>query len=133
MPSPRFCHATTSLGNKAWLYGGTIKDIQYDIDYLYELDMCSITWTQIQTTTPKPPRLSTCSFNVTRENQVFHTVEKVMRGIIYLNMLGYLIYHHTHGRNMHVMTVFDQIIQGLLELTTVSLLLVVVILRMTCN
>ena len=70
VPSPRSHHATTSLGNKAWLYGGAIMDIHYDIDDLYELDMCSVTWTQIQTTTPKPPRLSACSLNVTRKNKV---------------------------------------------------------------
>ena len=39
-------------------------------DDFYELDMCLLTWTQIQTLTPTPGRKSACSLNVTRENQL---------------------------------------------------------------
>ena len=68
VPSPRSCHATTVLEDITWVYGGQNVDI--DFNDLYELGMCSLTWTKIQTEMPMPPRMSACSLNVTRENQL---------------------------------------------------------------
>ena len=68
VPSPRECHATAAVEDKVWLYGGLNFNIYFDD--LYELDMYSLTWTQIQTSTPKPSRKFACSLKVTRENQL---------------------------------------------------------------
>ena len=78
VPSPRAWHATTTLKDKVWLYGGKYGSI--DFDDLYELDMCSLTWKLIQTATLKPEKRYACSLNVTRENQlVLHCGESVER------------------------------------------------------
>ena len=68
VPTPRSYHATTVFGDKVWLYGGQTQGIT--CDDLYQLDMCSLTWTQIQTMTLKPGRMQGCSLNVMRENQL---------------------------------------------------------------
>ena len=82
VPSPRERHATTVRGGKLWLYGGDNVDKYFD--ELYELGMCFLTWTNIQTVMPKPPRLSACSLNVTRENLlVLHCGEKDDGGEIF--------------------------------------------------
>ena len=53
VPIPRRQHATTLVNDKVWLYGG--KDVDdRPLDDLYELDMCSLVWTQIQTPQPTP-------------------------------------------------------------------------------
>ena len=65
VPSPRSSHATTALENKVWLYGGT--DFGTQFEDLYELDMRSLTWRLIQTTTPKPASRYDSSLNVTRD------------------------------------------------------------------
>ena len=46
-PSPRYCHAITKIRATVWLHGGT--DHHGDFDDLYEFNLCSLTWTQIQT------------------------------------------------------------------------------------
>ena len=72
VPSPQAPHATTVREDKVWLYSNLFSRFDIDFDPIYQLDMCSLTWTQIQTATPKPPRARacTCSLNVTRENQL---------------------------------------------------------------
>ena len=67
VPSPRSYHATTVFRDTVWLYGGQTQGIT--CDGLYQLDMCFLTWTQIQTMPPKPGRMQG-SLNVTRENQL---------------------------------------------------------------
>ena len=68
VPSPREFHATAAGGDTVWLYGGYNLDV--DFDDFYQLDMCSLTWTQIQTSTPNPGKRFACSLNVTKENQL---------------------------------------------------------------
>ena len=52
VPAPRGGHAATILGNIVFLYGGCNGSTVYD--ELYELNMSSLTWTEIQTDHPKP-------------------------------------------------------------------------------
>ena len=52
VPSPRAMHATAAVGDKTWLYGG--RALRNVVDEMYELNMCSLTWTQIQTYQPRP-------------------------------------------------------------------------------
>ena len=68
VPSPRQYHATAAVEDTVWLYGGLNLDIEF-ADF-YKLDVCSLTWTRIQTSTPKPAWRVACSLNVTRENQL---------------------------------------------------------------
>ena len=51
VPSPRGEHATTWVKDKVWLFGGTNGGF---LDDLFEVDMSSLTWTQIPTTQPRP-------------------------------------------------------------------------------
>ena len=46
VPSPRFQHAITKIQTSIWLHGG--KDHHGKFDDLYELNLQSLTWTQIQ-------------------------------------------------------------------------------------
>ena len=70
VPAPQSAHATTVLGAKVWLKSHSVFCFG-QADPIYQLDMCSLTWTHIQTTTPRPPTLArACSLNVTRENQL---------------------------------------------------------------
>ena len=52
VPVPRHQHTTTAMGHKVWLYGGSSH--RNTLDDVYELDMISLTWTQIQTGQPRP-------------------------------------------------------------------------------
>ena len=73
VPTPRGKHATTQGNNKVWLYGGTDMFVRSLAD-LYELDMCSLVWTQIQTPQPKPqlqwPAPAAWSLNAFTENKL---------------------------------------------------------------
>ena len=75
VPTPRAEHATTRVNDKVWLYGGTssmIRDSQGD-DLLYELDMRSLVWTQIQTAQPIPQSQKRGTLSVFKENKLlFH-------------------------------------------------------------
>ena len=51
VPTPRFCHESTCVGDKVWLYGG--KNSHLVFEDFYELDMRSLSWTQIHTSQPK--------------------------------------------------------------------------------
>ena len=48
IPSPRDCHAVTKIRKNIWLHGG--KDEHNMFQDLYELNMLTLTWTQIHTT-----------------------------------------------------------------------------------
>ena len=64
-PTPRVKHATAAFRDKVWLYGGCAKStIHVPLqDYIYELDMCSLTWTMIKTSQPAPQARFLCSMN----------------------------------------------------------------------
>ena len=63
VPSPRACCASAISRHKVWLYGG-VNDWNNDINDLLELNMQSLTWTQIQTCKPKPQQRYCCTLNV---------------------------------------------------------------------
>ena len=52
IPSPRAGHTITTIRHKVWCYGGIYYPIAFD--ELYELNMSSLIWTQIQTGHPTP-------------------------------------------------------------------------------
>ena len=52
IPSSRCSYASTIVSHNVWLYGG--EGVTAIIDELYELNMSSLIWTQIQTGHPKP-------------------------------------------------------------------------------
>ena len=68
VPSPRAHHATAAIEDKCWLYGGSNFSIHNDD--LFELNMHSLIWTQIQTTVPKPSGIYGCTLSVIRNNQL---------------------------------------------------------------
>ena len=71
IPAPRACHALTVSQDKVWLYGGHAPTSA--LDDLYELSMHSLTWTQIQTTQPKPNGRECPSLNaVSSDKLVLH-------------------------------------------------------------
>ena len=52
VPCPREKHSTAASGDKAWSFGGCSKNVVFD--ELFELNMCSLVWAQIQIDQPKP-------------------------------------------------------------------------------
>ena len=71
VPTPRCGHATTVIIDIVWLYGGRYHSTIFDD--LYKLNMCSLTWTQIQTGETKPQGRCVCSLNaVTDSHLVLH-------------------------------------------------------------
>ena len=53
VPSPRSDHASTIIKPKVWLFGGYNKNCTIHDD-IFELNMHSLTWTQIGTVQPRP-------------------------------------------------------------------------------
>ena len=71
VPSPRSRASTAIIKDKAWLYGGeTARQCVYD---LYELNMNSLTWTQIDIGISRPELLNTTLTPIT-------TTQLVLRG-----------------------------------------------------
>ena len=68
VPSPRGNHATAKTGNIVWLYGGS-RLFNYFYD-LYQLNMCTFTWTQVQTGHSKPEGRYRCSFSAITDKQL---------------------------------------------------------------
>ena len=68
VPSPRRNMATATRGNKVWLFGGYDNDTVSD--ELFQLDMCTFTWTQIQTGHPKPKGRCLFSLTAVQDNQL---------------------------------------------------------------
>ena len=66
---PRFDFAST--GCKVWMYGGcSVSDyVSYHND-LFQLNMVSLTWTEIQISLVKPLASCLCSLNAVTENQL---------------------------------------------------------------
>ena len=70
VPTPRIKHATAAFREKVWIYGGC-TNIHVCVplhDYIYELDMCSLTWTVIKTGQPAPQARFLCSMNAVSDN-----------------------------------------------------------------
>ena len=63
VPSPRHSCASAIMRHKVWLYGGD-NGSHNGIDELLELNMRSLTWTQIQVHEPKPQALYCCTLTV---------------------------------------------------------------------
>ena len=71
VPTPRGAHATATIRDKVWLYGG--YHFPTVLDDFYQLTMSTLVWTQIQTGQPKPRELGLCSLNaITDEQLVLH-------------------------------------------------------------
>ena len=69
VPGPRSCHATAIIGDKVWLYGGF--GINLDIcNELYQLNMVSLAWTEVQSGQVKPPFRDMFSLNAITENEL---------------------------------------------------------------
>ena len=68
IPSPRAGHASTIVRDSVWLYGGRCPSIKFD--ELYELSMCSLHWTQVQTGRTKPQGRILCSLNTISTDQL---------------------------------------------------------------
>ena len=71
IPNPVHGHATAILRNKVWIFGGYEKHWKPDgFDYLYELDMNSLTWINIQTGEPRPLRRKYGSLTAATDTQL---------------------------------------------------------------
>ena len=69
VPSPRSGHCSTISREKVWMFGGYDEYSNCSND-LFELNMSSLTWTQIPTGWPKPKARSMCTLTATKEHQL---------------------------------------------------------------
>ena len=90
VPSPRMDHATSLVKDKSWVFGGISHDNWQDD--LFQLDMKSITWTEILTAQPRPHRLLHSSLNAITESKL------LLCGSIF----------HPSGRNIWILDVNSQ-------------------------
>ena len=67
-PCPRLGHASTIVGDHVWMFGGTNFD--FYLNDLYQFDLISLTWTEIQTSLAKPVQRQFCSLNAVSEHQI---------------------------------------------------------------
>ena len=72
IPEPRSEHASTIIGDKVWIYGGLCTNPYWLCDEFYQLNMVSLTWTEIQFNSGqlKPPCRGMCSLTAVTENQI---------------------------------------------------------------
>ena len=76
VPSPRHGHDSTIIRNKVWLFGGD-STIAHNND-IFELNMHSLTWTEIHTNEPRPRARSNCSLTAVTDDQlVLHGGEDI--------------------------------------------------------
>ena len=61
LPGPCSCHASTIIGDKVWTYGVFRTNTVQGCDEHYQLNMVSLTWTEIQCGQLKPPYRFMCS------------------------------------------------------------------------
>ena len=90
VPSPPVACASAIMRHKVWLYGGISRSRA--VDELLQLNMHSLTWTEIKIYEPKPQELYNCTLNVTSD--LF-----CMVALTHLRLqvaLGYLISQHRH-------------------------------------
>ena len=77
VPTPRKGHTTTRIKNIVWMFGGYNRHMNTTSSELYQLDMHSLTWTQIQTDIPKPQELYLCTLTaVSGSKLILHAGEK---------------------------------------------------------
>ena len=69
VPLPRGRHATAVLEDKVWLYGGRNRVTAFDGE-LYELNMCSLAWTQIETGETKPQARYSCTLTAISDDKL---------------------------------------------------------------
>ena len=75
IPKPRSKHRSAIIGDKVWTYGGLLNKPWPNLyhtyyDELYQLNMVSLTWTEIQTGQVKPPYRTRCSLTSVTENRI---------------------------------------------------------------
>ena len=69
VPSPRWKHASAIIKANVFLFGGCIQNRAYT-DNFYQLDMNSLTWTQLRIGHPRPQACSFSSLTATSNNQL---------------------------------------------------------------
>ena len=71
IPSPRWGSSTAAINDKVCLYGGVASSGRKDD--LYELNMLSLSWTQVQANMPRPPAMKSFSLSpITTSQFVLH-------------------------------------------------------------
>ena len=71
IPNPIESHATEVLRNKVWIFGGYEESCKTDdFENLYQLDMNSLIWTNVQTSAPRPLRREYCSLTAATDTQL---------------------------------------------------------------
>ena len=100
VPSPRWCSSTAAINDKVWLYGGVASSGHEDD--LYELNMLSLSWTQVQANMPRPPALGCFSLRPITANQLaLHgsqsSAEKKSTWIFYVNSHTWKQHHVSEG------------------------------------
>ena len=84
VPKPCSAHATTIIRDKVWMFGGSCDSFTRGLNDLYQLDMVSLTWTEIQFLKLKPPCRVLCSLNAFTEHQlVLHGGESTIDHEVY--------------------------------------------------
>ena len=69
-PSPQWMHCTTTMMHQVWLYGGKDAGDAYYLNDLFELNMLTYTWTQIQINMKKPGGRCLASLNAISGGQL---------------------------------------------------------------
>ena len=70
VPAPRRNHTSTIIKHTVWLYGGGYCNNGNVFNDLYEFNMHSLTWTQIQMSQPAPQGLIDSSMNAISNNHL---------------------------------------------------------------
>ena len=79
IPEPHFDPVSTTIGDKVWMYGNFLTNQGQICSNLYQFNMASLSWTEIQPEGLKPPCLNLCSLNAVTANQiVLHGCEDVL-------------------------------------------------------
>ena len=77
VPTPRASHGTAKIRNKVWLFGGRISIIAYND--LFEINMCTLNWAQIQTDEMKPQGRYWQTLNIVSDDKlVVHCGKQAM-------------------------------------------------------
>ena len=70
LPEPRTYHTTAIIGDNVWMCAGFSLTSGVFYDNVYQLNMVSLTWTEIQTGKLKPSHRLRCSLNALTEHQL---------------------------------------------------------------
>ena len=105
IPKPRSNQATSIIRDKVWMYGGSFDYFGKHYDDLYQLDMVSLTWTEIKFHKLKPPCRQYVSLNVLTEHQlVLHGGQsddhQIYNDTWILDLLSMTWKEHTAARNL---------------------------------